>query len=204
MSDKASGSRSAKAARATKKPKRSAGRRMGNRVEKTDVAPSSLRWSAVPLPLEASANAGQSDADFFQGFSYEDDDFMGLTEVEGVEVLHGKDGIMRFVVDAGKDAKAKGKRKASEESKRHSTAELAPAAAEDGADRLSELASNAQNEAELPPTDFASMEQDEVAIEGQQEHVEDDLDADFSLLADHPVEAVEMPKWSSRILGKQT
>ncbi|MCO5599760.1 hypothetical protein L7F22_053867 [Adiantum nelumboides] len=84
-------------------------------VNKQEIPSSSLAWSAVPLPLEATAQAGQTDADFFQGFSYDDADFMGLTEVEGVEVVRDKDGIVKFVVEKdGLNGATKGKGKATE------------------------------------------------------------------------------------------
>lgn len=62
------------------------------------VDASSLPWAAIPLPLEAQASGGQTEADFLQGLDFDDDDFMGLKEVEGVDVVKQDDGAMSFIV----------------------------------------------------------------------------------------------------------
>ena len=69
----------------------------------------SLPWKAAPLPLEAVAGGGQSDADFFQGLNFDDDDYMGIREVEGVDVVKGEDGNVQFVVEDKTDSRSTAK-----------------------------------------------------------------------------------------------
>ncbi|EPQ32421.1 uncharacterized protein PFL1_00617 [Pseudozyma flocculosa PF-1] len=66
------------------------------------VPHSSLAWSTVHVPTEAfSGGAGTTDSTFFHGFSFDDDDFMGLQEIEDVDVEFEK------TKDGGKTIKFK-------------------------------------------------------------------------------------------------
>lgn len=56
-----------------------------------------LAWKPVPLPQEAIASGGQSEADFFRGLNFDDEDYMGIKEVEGVEVVKKSDGTVALV-----------------------------------------------------------------------------------------------------------
>lgn len=56
--------------------------------ERKTVDPTSLAWSTVHLPSEAQAGgAGVTQSDFFNSLSWDDDDFMGLQEIDDVDVL---------------------------------------------------------------------------------------------------------------------
>ncbi|KAN0066208.1 ATP-dependent RNA helicase [Thecaphora frezii] len=82
------------------------------------VPHSSLAWSSVHIPTEAiSGGAGTTDSTFFHNFSFDDDDFMGLQEVDDVDVEFElrKDGgrTIKFKTteDKLKKTTKKGKRK---------------------------------------------------------------------------------------------
>ncbi|TKY90475.1 hypothetical protein EX895_000473 [Sporisorium graminicola] len=52
------------------------------------VDPTKLAWSTVRLPSEAqSGGAGVTESDFFDTLNWNDDDFMGLQEIDDVDIL---------------------------------------------------------------------------------------------------------------------
>ncbi|SPO20808.1 related to MAK5 - ATP-dependent RNA helicase [Ustilago trichophora] len=56
--------------------------------ERKTVDPTKLAWSTVHLPSEAqSGGAGVTESDFFDSLNWNDDDFMGLQEIDDVDVL---------------------------------------------------------------------------------------------------------------------
>ncbi|KAJ1602696.1 hypothetical protein NDA14_000210 [Ustilago hordei] len=56
--------------------------------ERKAVDPTTLAWSAVHLPSEAqSGGAGLTESDYFHTLDWNDDDFMGLQEIDHVDVL---------------------------------------------------------------------------------------------------------------------
>ncbi|KAJ9476914.1 ATP-dependent RNA helicase MAK5 [Pseudozyma hubeiensis] len=56
--------------------------------ERKTVDPTKLAWSTVHLPSEAqSGGAGVTESDFFDSLNWDDDDFMGLQEIDDVDVL---------------------------------------------------------------------------------------------------------------------
>lgn len=58
------------------------------KTERKTVDPTKLAWSTVHLPSEAqSGGAGVTESDFFNSLDWNDDDFMGLQEIDDVEVL---------------------------------------------------------------------------------------------------------------------
>ncbi len=55
---------------------------------RTAVDPTKLAWSTVHLPSEAqSGGAGQTESDFFSSLNWDDDDFMGLQEIDDVDIV---------------------------------------------------------------------------------------------------------------------
>ncbi|PWZ02785.1 P-loop containing nucleoside triphosphate hydrolase protein [Testicularia cyperi] len=56
--------------------------------DKSSVNPAKLAWSTVRLPSEAQAGgAGVTESDFFDSLNWDDDDFMGLQEIDDVGVI---------------------------------------------------------------------------------------------------------------------
>ncbi|CDW94611.1 hypothetical protein [Sporisorium scitamineum] len=56
--------------------------------ERKTVDPTKLAWSTVHLPSEAqSGGAGVTESDFFNTLNWNDDDFIGLQEIDDVDVL---------------------------------------------------------------------------------------------------------------------
>lgn len=52
------------------------------------VNPAALKWSTVHLPSEAQAGgAGVTQSDYFNSLNWDDDDFMGLQEIDDVQVV---------------------------------------------------------------------------------------------------------------------
>lgn len=88
---------------------------------------SSLSWAPVTLPSEAAGAGGSTETDFFDGLDENADDFMGLKEVEGVEVRYEEDGsggkrvqfMMKEDQDGGKpeEVAMKGPRKGKDKGK---------------------------------------------------------------------------------------
>lgn len=160
-------------------------------ARKQEVPSSSLAWSAVPLPVEATAQAGQIDTDFFQGFSYDDDDFMGLTEVSGVEVIRDKDGIVKFAIEKdGPNKATKGKGKAFEtEDRKQKKDEPIQKKNKGQIDQKHSSSTSSQSlDEELPHIQF---EEEDVGIArvsetigGQLTSQEESINANFSLLAE--------------------
>lgn len=173
-------------------------------TNKQEVPSSSLAWSAVPLPLEATAQAGQSDADFFQGFSYDDADFMGLTEVEGVEVVRDKDGILKFVIDKDEEKDVrKGKGKAVDLKSRKSEVPLLQGKNKKQKVHSGPTYSSAHYlDVDLPLTQFEDDDSiDHNSEEGSdQDYLEqEDTNANFALLAeDTESEKTDNIKWTKR------
>lgn len=161
------------------------------------VDAASLPWAAIPLPLEAQASGGQTESDFLQGLDFDDDDFMGLKEVEGVDVVRQDDGAMSFIVKGGAaagTAKQKAKAKAKGPDK-----DLPPSkkikAAEDkgdgeGDERFGVATPSAEKDdgtKELPAIDWDGVLESErrSGDKGQREEKgqeEDELDVDFNVL----------------------
>lgn len=57
------------------------------------VSHSNLGWQATQLPSQVLDKGGYTEHDFFHGLDQDDDDFMGLKEVEGVEVGYEDEGF---------------------------------------------------------------------------------------------------------------
>ncbi|SNX81554.1 related to MAK5 - ATP-dependent RNA helicase [Melanopsichium pennsylvanicum] len=86
-----------------------------NQDRKT-VDPTKLAWSTVHLPSEAqSGGAGVTQSDFFNSLNWNDDDFMGLQEIDDVDVVQEQraDGS-RTISFLAADKKLKSKRKHSQ------------------------------------------------------------------------------------------
>ncbi|PWN54370.1 DEAD-domain-containing protein [Violaceomyces palustris] len=143
--------------KAKSKPSKPSGSSSSSRTDQSkptrkQVPHSSLAWSTVKLPTVSNSAGGTTEEDFFQGFDENDAGFMGLQEVEGVEVVYNDDQrgnrLVKFnVLDQDplsvpltpqSQAKGKGKGKGKEEE------------VQDG-----------EAEEELPFQDFGSDEQEE-------------------------------------------
>ncbi len=56
--------------------------------ERKTVDPNKLAWSTVHLPSEAqSGGAGVTESDFFNTLDWNDDNFMGLQEIDDIDVV---------------------------------------------------------------------------------------------------------------------
>ncbi|EST09865.1 Helicase, C-terminal [Kalmanozyma brasiliensis GHG001] len=75
------------------------------------VDPTKLAWSTVHLPSEAqSGGAGVTESDFFNTLNWNDDDFMGLQEIDDVDVVQeSRDDGSRTISFLASDNKLKGK-----------------------------------------------------------------------------------------------
>ncbi|SPO19889.1 related to MAK5 - ATP-dependent RNA helicase [Ustilago trichophora] len=85
-----------------------------HKEERKLVDPTKLAWSTVHLPFEAqSGGAGVTESDFFDSLNWNDDDFMGLQEIDDVDVLQETraDGS-RTISFLASDKKIKNKNKA--------------------------------------------------------------------------------------------
>ena len=85
-----------------------------SKEERKTVDPTKLAWSTVHLPSEAqSGGAGVTESDFFDSLNWNDDDFMGLQEIDDVDVLQETraDGS-RTISFLASDKKLKKKQKA--------------------------------------------------------------------------------------------
>ena len=166
-----------------------------------------LPWKPVPLPLEAVASGGQSDADFFQGLNFDDDDYMGIKEVEGVEVLKKDDGTLALV--AQKDDKGKAREELVQQVKSKSTSKDASRGTaargldleakdgeEDGSSSDSGSASATEDteEAILSDVDFEDgADEDDVGDAQDQDHK-----ADFRLLMRNDEDKADVQTWSKK------
>lgn len=81
--------------------------------ERRTVDPTKLAWSTVHLPSEAqSGGAGVTESDFFNSLNWDDDDFMGLQEIDDVDVLQEtRDDGSRTISFKASDKKLKNKQK---------------------------------------------------------------------------------------------
>lgn len=190
--------------------------------ERKDGAASSLNWKAVDLPGEAAAMAGETDADFFKGFSAEDDDFLGLTELEGVQVVKDGDGNVRLVHEQD----AKGKRR--EQQQQKSTQKAASTSQDDKTRPPSQKqrvdASGTGDVStipaiDLPPVDFYSdvdkdtsdeekESESRAASDSAAEDSHQDVDADFRILAAQDESAMSdddssaQKTWTGKTMGE--
>lgn len=76
------------------------------------VSHSNLAWQATQLPSQVLDKGGYTEHDFFHGLDQDDDDFMGLKEVDGVEVGYEDEGfggkrIVFKVMDQDTDQESK-------------------------------------------------------------------------------------------------
>lgn len=165
----------------------------------------SLHWKAADIPTEATANLGESDADFYQGFSFDDEDYLGLTELDGVDVVKTDDGQVQFVQTIGaKKGKEKQvdvvpnkKRKLEQES----NGDIRETSKEENS-HSSEWAE------ELPPVSFESDEEEdsdtsELNVEANDGR-DSGLQADFKVLmrAEDPL-SIEYDDFSVRWSNKE-
>ncbi|UZJ56691.1 hypothetical protein CBS101457_006011 [Exobasidium rhododendri] len=176
-----------------------------------------IPWKAVPLPQEAMASGGQSEADFYKGLDFDDDEFMGIKEVEGVDVVRGVGGTVSFVVNEGlqpksiaKSAKkpAAKKRKIVDEQEEISDIEEEVEKPQEEAQEISEDG-EALSDVIFEEDEDSAEDEDEEGVEAAKdshENVEfnnEDHFADFRVLMEDSPEKVESGTWSKKAYGKK-
>ena len=126
--------------------------------ERKTVDPTKLAWSTVHLPSEAqSGGAGVTESYNFDALDWDDDDFMGLQEIEDVDVLQEvrQDGS-RTISFLASDKKLKDKRKQALISSSRTTTAETPSKKKQKAKQakkrsIGEIASEDEEEAAVAP-----------------------------------------------------
>lgn len=177
-----------------------------------------LPWKPVPLPQEALASGGQSEADFFRGLDFDDDDYMGIKEVEGVQVVKGQDGSITLVEEGGnKKRVGKVEEKIKVQKKRKERDEVAGEDVENAsgldAESLADETASAV-EVDLPDVSLSEAEAEEPSGQGdaasrekssdadEEEIPDEEHKADFRLLMDDDADNTTSTKWSKRKFGE--
>jgi ATP-dependent RNA helicase DDX24/MAK5 len=172
----------------------------------------SLAWRPVPLPQEALASGGQSEADFFRGLNFDDDDYMGIKEVEGVEVVKKDDGTIVLVDESSKKSVDKPQVLKSGLKKRKAKEEIRDEAALEKGEGAVEVEMEAETEVDLPDVILSENDEED---EGDEEDVEssregDDIEAadeehnaDFRLLMGDNADKATDIAWSKKKYAKE-
>ncbi|CBQ67644.1 related to MAK5-ATP-dependent RNA helicase [Sporisorium reilianum SRZ2] len=164
-----------------------------HKQQRKSVDPTKLAWSTVHLPSEAqSGGAGVTESDFFNSLNWNDDDFMGLQEIDDVDVLQEtRDDGSRTISFLASESKVKNKQK---QAAAASIASSAPPAT------TTQTASSKKKQSKKRPIEVVASDVEPESVAEQKDSADvtavtedaDDADSDaYETAADITLPAVE-------------